>query len=240
MKDLLKAPRIQMRNISSRKISLLASIIRHEFPDSEDSEVLSIIADFTGEAYDAAATCTDRDTRKQAFKVLSVQEQVYDWSREMAKLKQEDVRESSTSEGKSKDKGTAADALVKLQPLHKNVTLNFEMINMQFSAFYPGGTPNKHVIHRCAGPGADCKSLREALVLCVDFLWAQHDKKGRDAWLGQRDEPKGQQFKLRPGQGPQHPPPRFGINKKHSSMPSQKVVLKSLGPCDYNYCHSEA
>ena len=196
MKDFLKAPRIQMPNISSKKTNLLASIIRYEFPDSSDSEVLSIIADFTGEPYDAAATCTDRDTRKQAFKVLSVEEQVYDWNREMAKLNQEDARESSTSEGKDKGKdcpAAAIDALVKLQPLHKNVTLHFEMINMQFSAFYPGGTPNKHALHRCAGAGADCKSLLEALVLCVEFLWAQHAKKGRDAWLGQRDEPKGQQ-----------------------------------------------
>ena len=68
------------------------------------------------------------------------------------------------------------DCLKALKPDASKVVLCLDRANTSFEAYYPGGLPTKSVAASWALPG---RSMFSTLTYCLDYLWGNHEKKGR-------------------------------------------------------------
>ena len=89
--NFLKASKIQLPGLS-KKSAILAGIIRSEFPDLTDEELLVYTQEFTDKKRDAAS-CVPRDIKTAGIQALSSQEQTYDFNREKKEIEQDNLTE---------------------------------------------------------------------------------------------------------------------------------------------------
>lgn len=182
-----KIVKIQEKSIGKR--SLLWSLILHVFPEKSADEKMEMLVELMGKAkvkevvpneiIDQALNAMPHEEVKADFESLR---NSVDKAMMSEKFKAEVTRKVGV---RGEREHSTPEAIKNLRPQWKQCVLCMDVGLSSFEAYYPAGRPTKSVSMKWKKSGDDqgqdnARSKLSALNYCLEFLWRNHEEKGRD------------------------------------------------------------
>ena len=182
-----KIVKIQEKSIGKR--SLLWSLILHVFPEKSADEKMEMLVELMGKAkvkevvpneiIDQALNAMPHEEVKADFESLR---NSVDKAMMSEKFKAEVTRKVGV---RGEREHSTPEAIKNLRPQWKQCVLCMDVGLSSFEAYYPAGRPTKSVSMKWKKSGDDqgqdnARSKLFALNYCLEFLWRNHEEKGRD------------------------------------------------------------
>ena len=191
------AKHVKMGEKRMGKKSWLWSIILHVFPDLPTEEQTDMLLEMLGgkvresfvpdEIADGALKAMPREDVVNDFAALR---EKLDKSIAEKRFKEEVTRKV----GERGEREHATPECIKsLRPIWRQCVLCMDIGKSSFEAYYPGGRPTKSVAMTWSpqrkastatdSTAAESNSRLAALSYCLEFLWRNHEEKGRVPWV---------------------------------------------------------
>ena len=174
--------RAQERSVSKR--TLLWSLILAQLKDATVEEQTETFLSFFAETKQEKELLPDEITH-EALNALPFEEVRAEYNHLKDKLDRKQV-DQRFKETLTREKGEHArkefetpDAIKKLKPDGPKIVLCMDQRNKAWEAYYPGGQPSKSISLNWEAEG---RTMLSALTFCTEYLWRNHNTKGRDPW----------------------------------------------------------
>lgn len=182
----LKVKVVKLGEKTVTKRSLLWSLILALFDDLNQEEKMEILLELSGQT--VKPEFVPDDIVDGALKSLPHDEVKMDFEGLRERLDKKLVQERFKQEVKRNVDSRAEaehwtpECIKQLRPKWKGAAIVLDNGNKSFQAYYPGGQPTKSVgmsWERARGSSDEGRTKLAALTYCVEYLWRNHEAKGR-------------------------------------------------------------